>query len=178
MARAAFLVIGVGAMALSLGCSSTSGSTWVRQPEPGAFANEELTTSPHDLEPFDQPRTFHHVADNEGDLTARSRPRLDRTITLGEVHAVASEPAEAKEASAAPVSVTINNYVAAPTGYDGGYYGGYYGGYLAAPIIAGGARPGLPHPAPRTTQPGQDWPKPPSYGPAFPFKTAPASPWR
>lgn len=173
MVRASLLVIGLGAMALGLGCSATTGSTWVRQPEPGAFANEEITTSAHDLEAFDQPRAPRFVSDAEGDLTARARPRLDRTVTLGEVVVVPSERAASAQApNGAPVTVTINNYAGSPNGY----YDGYYGGYLA-PFIVDDARPARPQPAPRPMQPGQDWPKPPSYGPAFPYKTAPASPW-
>ena len=159
MAHASLLVIGIGVTVLGLGCSSTTGSTWVRQPEPGAFANEELTTAAHDLEAFDQPRTSRIISDADGDLTARARPRLDRTVTLGEVFVAPSEPADVERSpNGAPVTVTINNYTNSPN-------------------IGDDARPARPPPAPRPMQPGQDWPKPPSYGPAFPYKTAPASPW-
>jgi len=172
MARASLLVVGLGALVFGA-CSSTTGSTWVRQPEPGAFANEELTTSAHDLEAFDQPRTSRFVSDADGGLTAPARPRLDRTVTLGEVFVVPSERAEVEQApNGAPVTVTINNYAYSPNGYDDGYYGGYL-----LPLIADDGRPGRPRPAPRPMQPGQDWPTPPSYGPPFPYKTAPASPW-
>jgi len=171
MARASLLVIGIGAIAFGLACSTTTGASWVRQPEPGPFEDQELATSAHHFEAFDEPRTSSFVSDAERDPSNQPRPRLDRTVTLGEVFTGTSQRAEVAPApSGAPVNVTVNNYSSSPSGY--------YDGYFAAPVIIDEARRGRPNTAPRPTQPGQDWPKLPSYGPAFPYKTVPADPWR
>lgn len=100
-----------------------------------------------------------------------------RVITLGESYAAPPTPESSAEApdavAAAEASVQINNYY----GYGGtGYYYPYYGGRPYGAPDTFRDRAGSP-PARRTVQPGQDWPSVPSYGPAFPYKTAPASPW-
>jgi translation initiation factor IF-2 len=168
----------------ALGCA-TAGSTWVSQPEPGPFAGDELamTAGEHPIAP-DEPRTSRFVAELESDAAPRSRPRLDRTVTLGETMVAPPERGEPAPVAERPaVSVTINNYVQPPAPA--------YSGYYAAPYVAGyhsthggGTHPSQPiarpSPAPNPTprHPGQNWPALPSYGPSFPFKTAPASPWR
>ncbi|HEX6271499.1 MAG TPA: hypothetical protein VFZ53_00595 [Polyangiaceae bacterium] len=175
LVRLAVVAVAAGAF----GCATTSGSAWVRQPEPGPFAGDELAVAAanHSVEALDEPRSSRLGFELERDAVPPARPRLDRTVTLGEV--VASYPERAPAAPVAeraPVSVTINNYVTpAPSGY--GYYDGYYRAPLVVHRPGGGGRP---HPAPRAapTHPGQDWPAIPSYGPSFPFKTAPAAPFR
>jgi hypothetical protein len=162
----------------TFGCASTTGSAWVSQPEPGPFTNDELelATAEHPLDALHEPQSSRFDSELEHDSAPQSRPRLAHTVTLGEVHASYPErAAPAPVGDRAPVSVTINNYVTtAPNGY--------YDGYYAAPFVAhrpdgAGSRP---HPAPRAapTHPGQNWPAIPNHGTSFPFKTAPASPWR
>lgn len=159
MMRVSVIVLAAAALGVC-GCAATSGSAWVRQPDSGAFSVEA-----HD-------RVVGEPLVAESDNLPRARPRLASTITLGEIHATYPEhTSSAPSAERAPVSVTINNYV---TTIPNGYYG--------TPFVAhhygdGGARP---HPAPRVapTHPGQDWPAVPNHGTSFPFKTAPASPWR
>jgi hypothetical protein len=172
MARVEVAVLVPIAFALGLGCSTTAGSTWVSQPEPGPFSDEALALTEPSLE---EPSASNFVRDLEVEGRPEARPRLDRTITLGEVHAGYTERSSDPAPGPAPVTVTINNYVATPN-YDDGYY--------AAPALVGDFRRGDPsrpsrpsRPVARPTQPGQNWPALPSYGPAFPFKTAPASPW-
>lgn len=169
MARVEVAVFLPIALALGLGCSTTAGSTWVSQPEPGPFADDALALREPNLE---EPTASTFVRELEVEGRPQARPRLDRTVTLGEVHAGYTERSSDPAPGPAPVSVTINNYVATPT-YDDGYY--------VAPAIVGDFRRGdhsrPSRPAARPTQPGQNWPALPSYGPAFPFKTAPASPW-
>jgi hypothetical protein len=162
------------------GCA-TSGSTWVSQPEPGVFANDDLalTAGDHPIDGLDEPRTSILVSELESDSTPRSRPRLDRTVTLGEIDATPPARAESAPASdRAPVTVIVNNTVVTqPNGYDGYYPAGFVGDFR--PARGGGARP-TPHrgSSASPSRPGQDWPAIPNHGPSFPFKTAPASPWR
>jgi hypothetical protein len=172
MARVELTVLVPIALAVGLGCSTTSGSTWVSQPEPGPFAGDELALAGQSHDGFEDPVTSNFVRDLEVEGRPQARPRLDRTVTLGEVHAGYTERSAEPSPAPAPVSVTINNYVATPSSYDG---------YYAAPAIVGDFRRGddsrPARPIARPTEPGQSWPALPSYGPAFPFKTAPASPW-
>jgi hypothetical protein len=169
----AFVIAGLGAV----GCATTSGSAWVSQPEPGPFANDELgvAASDHPIDALDEPRSSRLVSELDGDAaTPRGRPRLDRTVTLGEVTASYPEQAPPAPAERAPVSITINNYVSTTPNGD-------YDGYSSAPLVVHrpGHGGGRPHPAPRATpaHPGQNWPAIPNHGTSFPFKTAPASPW-
>jgi hypothetical protein len=160
------------AFTVALGCSTTAGSTWVSQPEPGPFAGDDLALSEQGPGGFGEPAPNGFVRDLEVDGRPRARPRLDRTVTLGEVDAGYTERQAQAAAGPAPVSVTINNYANTPSYYDGYYAGGYYGRDFRPSNDPRPARP-----IARPTQPGQNWPALPSYGPAFPFKTAPASPW-
>jgi len=165
IARRDFVLFVAFAGVAALGCGTTTGSAWVREPEPGPFASDEaaLTAPLHSDDTFDEPMRSRWAPDEE----SRVRPRLDRTITLGETGAATSErPAEGRAAESGPISITINNYLTSPRS-DQGYY--------VAPVFE---RAPVQRAAPaRPTEPGQDWPALPSYGPAFPFRTAPASPW-
>ena len=173
MARVDVAVLVPIALAVGLGCSTTAGSTWVSQPEPGPFADDDLALADRHLDGLGESTASTWNADHEVEGRPHARPRLDRTVTLGEGHtSYAERPAAQAAPGAAPVSVTINNYVGTPNDYDG---------YYSAPYFAGDfRRSDAPRPGPpivRPTRPGQSWPALPSYGPAFPFKTAPASPW-
>jgi hypothetical protein len=173
MTRVEVAVLVPIALSVVLGCSTTSGSTWVSQPEPGPFAGDDIALAERGFDAFDEPSTTTSSRDLEVEGRPEARPRLDRTITLGEVHASYAERAAAPAPGPAPVNVTINNYVAAPNPntYDGYYAPAYYGDFRRGDH----QRPGKP--SARPSHPGQNWPALPSYGPAFPFKTAPASPW-
>jgi hypothetical protein len=177
MARAHVAVL-LASSAL-FGCSATAGSTWLREPESGPFANQDLAFPDADehLAVTREARTSSFVEEPEADPTPDSRARLTRTVTLGEITTAADTRSDAPAgAAAAPVSVTVNNYVTAPQP-------SYYDGYVS-PYFYGGYRPGSGAPVrpshpiqPSATRPGQNWPAIPSHGTAFPFKTAPASPW-
>lgn len=161
------------------GCSATAGSTWLREPESGPFANEDLTFPESDAHEVasGEPRTSSFVSEPEADPTPESRARITRTVTLGEITTAADTKSYAPAtAAAAPVTVTVNNYVTAPqpSYYDGYVSPYFYGGYR--PGSGAPTRPAHPMKA-SATRPGQDWPKIPNHGTAFPFKTAPASPW-
>ena len=171
MMRGRVVVLATAALG-ACGCAATSGSAWVCEAEPGPFsaAQPDGSIGEPPIEASAEPRSA--LLADESEPAPRARTRLARTLTLGEVHATYPERAPLSSAvERAPVNVTINNYVTTTPS-------GYYGTPLVTYPSAGhGSRP---RPAPRTapTQPGQDWPAVPNPGPAFPFKTAPASPWR
>lgn len=157
------LLLAVLASALA-GCAATSGQDWLNSPldEQASSASERLARESA------APATVPGPQDPSPSL---ARPRLQHTITLGEDYGIASA-APAGAAQGGP-SVQVNVNVPVAVNNYGGYgYGlGYYGYANGSP-----ARPPGPTPTPRV-QPGQDFPSPPSYGPAFPYRTAPASPW-
>ena len=161
------------------GCASASHSAWLREPEEGLFLGERMPNLETSVSASD--RAAPNRADDAVvvDEAARPRARLSRTVTLGETTAPSREPSAgaASEANAAPVNVTVNNYVTAPAPV-------YYGGWVdRVPARAHGVTPrdvSPPSTAPRggSPAPAVSWPSPPSYGPSFPFKSGPASPWR
>lgn len=145
------------ALSSALGCASTSGRDWLNTPLDAAAAG----TTPAEVQPS--------VA-----ASVEARPRLQHTITLGESYAVASNTGSGVPAAAgAGTQVNVHTYV--PVTLNNYGYGGL--GYVYA--NDGDDRP--PSPArpsqPSHLRPGQDFPSPPSYGPSFPFRSAPASPW-
>jgi hypothetical protein len=150
---------------LLAGCASTTGRGWVADAHDErssviASSQSEQTSIPATTEPEPQ---------------ADARPRLNHTVTLGEIDVA---PAE-RGADAAPgagwggPSVTINNYnvmnVATPAyGYASVGYGG------ALPSFSSGSAPRASAP---TISPGQSWPAIADHGPSFPYHAGPASPW-
>lgn len=172
MTRVARVVVSSFLLVGAAGCA-TAGSTWVSQPEPGFFPNDDealrasASSSAHPLETLAE-----NSAPNPGgelDEAKTSRPRLTRTVTLGETYAAYTERApESRSADRSNVNVTVNNYVTPQNDNYDGYYGYGYG----VPVLRHPTQP-----IARPTRPGQSWPAPKSHGPAFPFKTAPASPW-
>jgi hypothetical protein len=109
--------------------------------------------------------------------TLELRPRLNRTITLGELDV--APPASAADRALPGVVVTVNNYNST-NGSTPAYGYGY--GYIAASRAArGGSVPDLGSTGSRSAgsglAPGQNWPAVSAAGPSFPYHTAPASPW-
>ncbi|MFZ5892082.1 MAG: hypothetical protein ACOY0T_13585 [Myxococcota bacterium] len=144
-------------------CSATTGRAWVHEPEnPNSDAD---VAAVRELEPMPEPVSLPPVQDSNQSLDA-PRPRLSRTISLGQSDTAFVRPAPVTTATQPPVVVNIVNYQAAPyAGY--GYPLTYRGSApLATPRSSGGV-PAL----------GQDWARPPSYGPTFPFRSAPAPAW-
>jgi hypothetical protein len=156
--------LGLVVLAGTTACGAElSSSEWVHEPERGgALGQQQL------LERDDAIASF----------TSRSAPsagpqRLDHTITLGEV--TSSAPTGAGVPAPAPggtsVTVNVTSYAQPAQSY----------GYGEIPVLTSGGNVPTAS-APRasrssSTQPGQDWPAPVSHGPAFPYKTGPASPW-
>jgi hypothetical protein len=107
-----------------------------------------------------------------------ARPRLNHTVTLGELEETPLGE-QAAPAAGPSVSVTINNYgvpVAPGAGY-AGYYGGYAGfattrsGSFARTLGGRSAASGA------SMQPGQNWPSVSDHGPSFPYHSLPAAPF-
>jgi hypothetical protein len=104
---------------------------------------------------------------------------LNHTITLGEVDATSSgDPAA--PAYGPSVSVTINNYGQSSAPGYAGYYGGYvgFGAARGASFARGGGVTASPRAGSSSMQPGQNWPAVADHGSSFPYRSAPASPWR
>ena len=101
------------------------------------------------------------------------RPRLSQVITLGETYATRSpSPSGAAAPAPSPSPVIVQVFAGGAPGY--GYYGvGPSFSTRAShslgegPVRSSGGLPPV----------GGDWTAPPSHGPAFPYRMAPASPW-
>jgi len=105
-----------------------------------------------------------------------SRPRLNRTVTLGEVD-VAPTQSDTSRAGFPGPSVVVNNYnqvnVVTPAfGY--GSYGYSRGSARFSPGFVSPYRPSSGAPSPL---PGQNWPAVADHGPSFPYQATPAVPW-
>jgi hypothetical protein len=104
------------------------------------------------------------------------RPRLNRTVTLGEIDAVATR-SDAGPVTTPGTSVNVYNYnqvnVTTPAfGYANYAYGRTSSGFSPGRITV--------NPPPSNTSgplPGQNWPAVADHGPSFPYASAPASPW-
>jgi hypothetical protein len=95
-----------------------------------------------------------------------ARPRLEHTITLGETDAsYVPPPAAADAGSGANVQVQVQTNVPVTINTYGSYPGD---------VVAPRALPAQPS---TTLEPGQNFPAPASYGPGFPYRSGPASPW-
>jgi hypothetical protein len=168
--------LGFVALTLVAGCGgAASNADWLREPESGAVIGNAPAALAHESTSSSVVSDSSYAV-SELEPTA-ARPRLDRTVTLGEIIAMPPGTAPATQnGSSTTVIVNVNNTMQpayAP------YYGGYGYGYGAlARGSAGGSRPSpAPHQGGSPVIPGQSWPAPPSYGPSFPYSTSPASPW-
>ena len=170
MWRSELTLVLASALGLLAGCGGAANEGWVREPEGGGSLGDEQVALEHDAAP--------------PELTSDSAPqagprRLDHTVTLGEVYVTPPAPGAPGPASpGSSVTVTVNNYVTSGPGYG-------YGGYGVVPFVSRGGFSGgaasspafMPRGGGGTVQPGQSFPAPPSYGPAFPYQLSPASPW-
>jgi len=100
------------------------------------------------------------------------RPRLNHTVTLGEIDVVSARDGVGPLAAAGP-SVIVNNYnqvnVVTPTfGY--GTLG--YSHFSPGRVTVDPSRT-----SPIAPLPGQNWPALADHGPSFPYGSLPASPW-
>jgi len=165
------------ALASSLGlCAAcgASGLDWVSEPHLESMSAQRSTVVASNVvraTPASIPATAEQGV-------IEPRPRLNHTVTLGEIEAVATAP-PAGQAVAGP-SVIVNNYnqvnVVTPAfGY--GNYGYSQPGHGRAGHGPGRVTPYGSQSAASGPLPGQNWPSVADYGPSFPYATLPASPW-
>lgn len=153
-------------------CGGAANQAWVQAPEGGGSLGDEQVALEHDATP---PALASEAVPQAGPH------RLDHTVTLGQIYMTSPEPgAQGSGAGQPAVNVTVNNYVTPGAGYGYGY-----GGYGVVPVVSrggftGSAAPFTPAFSARgggSVQPGQSFPAPASFGPAFPYHLSPASPW-
>ena len=145
-------------------CATTTGRGWVSEPHDEPLSVTDSSHSPLASIP----------ATAEPEPRADARPRLNHTVTLGEID-VPPEALRADPALSGGPTVIINSYsvmnVATPA-YGYGYASVGYG--RALPSFSTG---GAPRTSTRAITPGQNWPTITDHGPSFPYHAGPASPW-
>lgn len=160
MTRAPF-VFALAAASLSLGCGATSGKEWLAETHSPTWTNQAS-----DDEPLSRSRIQAPVADE----AALPRRRLDRVITLGESNIPSDDaPRAAPEEDTPRMQLHVEPPPPALS-YRYGFGAGRYSILPPLPVYPRAAVAPPREPAPSTS--------PPSYGPAFPFKSAPADPWQ
>lgn len=153
----------IACAALLAGCGKT-GLAWVHEPERGRGFEPERRELPE--EGPAEPKTSAVVPQDP------TRPPLRRTVSLGET-------IDTREAAAPPPSAEQRTVVV----QIGTPYPQVYGPVndlgpieLVEPVLIDPDPIVVPPPPPAGVQPGRDWPAPPSFGPPFPFRNAPALP--
>lgn len=177
MATPRFLVgvlAGLAAMPLA-GCGAT-GLSWVG--EAHVQATQHTVSSASSVQ--SPARVIPAPAQQAGEDAPR--PRLSRTVTLGESELMGQSARGSNGAApSSGTSVTINNYnvLNAPTvgyGYTRGY--GSFGGYSGSLGSRSYSSPGFSSARSSSSpQPGQNWPAISDHGPSFPLRSAPAPQW-
>jgi hypothetical protein len=164
--RMRYLVAVCVAVLGATGCATT-GLAWVHERESGVDltppepSNEVARRAP-------DPPSPTPVIDTYADPSHR---RLDRTITLGGTTESSVRPYAPTPAADPRGVAVVNVYVNQPPAYGASYGYGY-----ASPVVVA-PRATMVRTQPATVRPGLDWPAVPSYGPAFPYRMGPASPW-
>jgi hypothetical protein len=161
---------GIGMFALCATGCATTGLAWVHERESGV----DLTPPEAPSETAPATRVSPPLVEEPVANRAPARPRLDRTITLGGTTESSARRYEAPVASGDPRTTIVNVYVnqMPPTAYGATYGYGY-----ASPVLIAPPTMSVRTQAPAALRPGLDWPAVPNYGPAFPYRTGPASPW-
>jgi len=157
---------GLAALLGGAGCATT-GLAWVHEPESGIDLSPPSDDAARSAGTVAAPAAFAEPAQR-----APSARRIDHTITLGETTGLTAVSGEAAaQTGGAPSPVVINIYVSpgSPAVYAPAY------GVATGATRFVGAR-SQAHGA-VALRPGLDWAPPPSYGPAFPYRMAPSSPW-
>ncbi|HEX3777639.1 MAG TPA: hypothetical protein VHV51_24385 [Polyangiaceae bacterium] len=171
------VLLACSAPMLLVGCGTT-GLDWVDQPETatGWSGSEERSVANVPVQRADE----SIPASADGEPAQENHQRLNHTVTLGAVDAPPPDAQAAYGYGPPPVSVTINNYGqvgGSGPGYAGYYYGGVIGrgGAGRSSGVTGASRGSSARGG--GMQPGQNWPSIGDHGTAFPYHTAPASPW-
>lgn len=187
MSRSSWVsVLLAGSAFVSVGCATT-GQAWVQEPEnalnlTGAPALEHMAS-------VDRATLSVAHAAEPAPVAADDAPRhrLDHVVSLGESEASAPPPAPNSSAplgAPGPVVVNIVNYTPPSYGYPIGYVRPYPAaahrplGPSSSERVSNVPQRDVPRSAtPRTPTREGNWVTPPSHGPSFPFRSAPASPW-
>jgi hypothetical protein len=178
--RSLSVVLAGGFLLVSGGCTKT-GLAWVHEPESGVDLSPPADARPESPQ---SARSGARQANENLALTAdvedaQPARRLDHTITLGETVGASgmTDDVATRQGGQAPVVINIYNYVGAPQPVYAPSYG-YGVGYPVVGARSIGARAVTVQPGSTgTIRPGMDWAPPPSYGPAFPYRMGPSSPW-
>jgi hypothetical protein len=168
--RRAVSSVPLSLLALCAGCGAT-GLDWVGEAHLESASQQRVNTA----SVSNLVGTSASIPAATEQISNDSRPRLNHTITLGEIEAA---PARSEAPGAVPGrSVIVNNYnqvnVVTPSfGY--GYYGNSRNpaGFSPARVTPYSRSPSASGPLP-----GQNWPAVADHGPSFPYATLPASPW-
>jgi len=107
---------------------------------------------------------------------SESRPRLDHTVTLGEIDATAVKSPGDVAGPPGP-TVIVNNYNQVNVVGPAFGYGNYRYSRASGGFSPGHVTPYRSEPSGSSPLPGQSWPAVADYGPSFPYQAAPASPW-
>jgi hypothetical protein len=168
---------------LLAGCVGTTGLGWVEEPETSSSPKSQKGSEIGLNEPLPK-GALEYAASITAPAVTDPEPethyRLSHTITLGEVTEAPRQSLYVAGYPGAPGPVIINNYSggSAPglgygygygfafVGREGGARGARGGSTLNTSTSSSGAAPG-------PVQAGQNWPAPASFGPSFPFPTAP-----
>jgi hypothetical protein len=165
---AARMASGIGMLALCASGCATTGLAWVHERESGV----DLTPPEAPSEAASTTRTNPPLVEEPVANGPPARPRLDRTITLGGTTESSVRRYETPAASGDPRTTIVNVYVNQMPSTAYGYAYGY-----ASPVVVASPAMAVRTQAPAALRPGLDWPAVPNYGPAFPYRTGPASPW-
>ncbi|HKO52259.1 MAG TPA: hypothetical protein VJV79_31340 [Polyangiaceae bacterium] len=160
-------------LCLCSGCGAT-GLDWVGEAHLASAQQQTVNTA--SAASSRRPATASIPATAQQDAS-EPRPRLNRTVTLGEMDVADARVAGSGPPSGASVNIYNYNYnqvnVPPPSfGYGTFGYSGTRPGFVPARVTPLPSRPGAASP-----QPGQNWPAVADHGPSFPYQSLPASPW-
>jgi len=167
------LVWALGALAGAITGCATTGLAWVNEPESGVDLSKPSPIA--DSAPSAQADPSAAIARTEALTEPQGPYRLDRTVTLGEVTEAGTAPSQP---GPSPSPMVVNVYVNAPAALP--VYAPFYvssTGFRPSSFARDGAGNVRSMTSAGALRPGQNWAPPPTYGPMFPYATAPASPW-
>ena len=107
---------------------------------------------------------------------SQSRPRLNHTVTLGEIN-VAATQRDTPGAGPAGPTVVVNNYNQVNVVTPALGYGNYRYSRGSAGFSPGFVTPYRPASSAPSPLPGQNWPAVADHGPSFPYQASPGVPW-
>jgi len=162
----------LGALIVCTGCGAT-GLDWVGEAHLEATSQQRVASAHSSSFTGVNSPPIPGTAEQAGN---EARPRLNHTVTLGEIEASVVESPSGASGPSGP-TVIVNNYNQVNVVTPAWGYGNY--GYSR---VSGGFSPGRVTPYRSESRgssplPGQSWPAVADHGPSFPYQAAPASPW-